>query len=299
MEALVLAGDRFSALRTFDEWKERLADELDAEPSSLLEGMAAQLRKRGWEPREPVAMPPVPAEQWRDQKFVGRRAEYRKLYETWEATHQFRPRHVHVVGDSGVGKSTLAQRLVTAAGLEGASVARVQCYHLEQRLPYAAIRGLIAGLLGRPGVAATAPPALAEIARIVPQVRDHFAVLPAPRPSEGETARLLFAEGVMDLFGAVMDERPLLLVLDDYHLSDEASLAVLHLILRRLDRGRYMVVVTTRPHDEAETPQARRIREGMARLRMDPLTLHPMSDDESSELLGVILEGLDRRPRPP
>lgn len=299
MEALVLAGDRFSALRVFDEWKARLAEELDAEPSGLLEGMASQLRKRGWEPRTPIAMPPVPAEQWRDRKFVGRAAEYRKLYETWETTHQFRPRHVFIVGDSGVGKTTLAQRLVTAAGLEGASVARVQCYQLEQRLPYAAVGGLVSGLLNRPGVAATSPESLAEVAQVVPQVKAQFPGLPPPKLSEGETARLLFAEGMMDLFGAVMDERPLLLVLDDFHLADEASLAVMHLILRRLDRGRYMVVLTARPHDEGETAQARRIREGMGRLSIEPLPLEPMSEEETTELLAVILDDGHDRPRPP
>ncbi len=299
IEALALAGDRFSALRVFDEWKALLAAELGAEPSGLLEGMAGQLKKRGWEPREPVAMPAVPAEQWRDRKFVGRRREYRALYETWETTHQFRPRHRCIVGDSGVGKTTLAQRLVTAAGLEGASVSRVQCYHLEQRLPYATIGALVSGLLGRPGVAATAPSALAEIAQVVPGVKDHYPNLPPPRPSEGETARLFFAEGVMDLLIAVMDERPLLLVLDDYPVADEASLAVLHLVLRRLDRGRYMVVLTARPADEDESHQARRIREGMDRLSMEPLGLEPMPEDDTAELLEVILEGADATPRVP
>ena len=195
MEALALVGDRFGALRVFDDWKTQVAEELHAEPSSLVEGMAVQLRKRGWEPKEPNPTPAVPAEQWKDRRFVGRKAEYRRLYETWEAVHQHRPQHALTAGDSGVGKTTLVQRLVTAAGLEGASVSRVQCYQMEQPIPFGMIGALVNGLLGRPGVAATAPEALAEVARVVPQVKQHFTNLPTPKQTEGEAARLLFAEG--------------------------------------------------------------------------------------------------------
>ncbi len=290
MEALALVGDRFSALRVFDEWKELLASELRAEPSGLVEGMASQLRKRGWEPKEPNPIPAVPAEQWRDRKFVGRRAEYRVLYETWEAVHQFEPRYFLIAGDSGVGKTTLAQRLVTAAGMEGASVSRVQCYQMEQRIPFAMIGGLVTGLLGRPGLAATAPEALAEIARLVPGVKAHFPNLPQPKQGEGESARLLFAEGVLDLLTAVMEERPLLLVVDDIHNADEASLAVLHLVMRRLKEGRLLTVSTTRPigyptaHPGPSFPVFRQPRH-------DGVTLDPFSDEESHELLLDLVRG--------
>ena len=288
MEALALVGDRFSALRVFDEWKEQLARELMAEPSMTVQGMASQLRKRGWQPKEPNPVPAVPAEQWRDRRFVGRKHEYRRLYETWEAVHQHHPRHFLIAGDSGVGKTTLAQRLVTAAGLEGASVSRVQCYQLEQRIPFAAIGGLVTGLLGRPGVAATAPEALAEVARIVPQVKTHFPTLPPPKPSEGESARLLFAEGVIDLLRAVMDERPLLLVMDDVHHVDEASMAVLHLVMRRIDVGRFMVALTLR-HGEIVEPLAFRLLESAHRLPLETMPLEPLDPSECRELLTTVL----------
>ena len=293
MEALALVGDRFSALRVFDEWKEQLARELMAEPSMTVQGMASQLRKRGWQPKEPNPVPAVPAEQWRDRRFVGRKHEYRRLYETWEAVHQHHPRHFLIAGDSGVGKTTLAQRLVTAAGLEGASVSRVQCYQLEQRIPFAAIGGLVTGLLGRPGVAATAPEALAEVARIVPQVKTHFPTLPPPKPSEGESARLLFAEGVIDLLRAVMDERPLLLVMDDVHHVDEASMAVLHLVMRRIDVGRCLVVFSGPPELQVAGPPAL-----LAPAPFIRLDLQPMSDEESHELLDVIVQESSSRPSP-
>ncbi len=298
MEALALVGDRFSALRVFDEWKAQLASELDAEPSALVDGMASQLRKRGWEPKEPNPVPAVPAEQWRDRKFVGRRAEYRALYETWEAVHQFEPRYFLIAGDSGVGKTTLAQRLVTAAGMEGASVSRVQCYQMEQRIPFAMIGGLVTGLLGRPGVAATAPEALAEIARLVPGIKAHFPNLPEPKQGEGESARLLFAEGVLDLLTAVMEERPLLLVVDDIHNADEASLAVLHLVVRRTNEGRLLAVLTTRPEAERAT-SAMRVTDAAPMFRRVRLDLSTMPDDDCTQLLDSILTGTAPLPSPP
>ncbi|MGE0554257.1 MAG: AAA family ATPase [Gemmatimonadales bacterium] len=298
IEALTLAGDRFSALRVFDEWKSQIKDEVGAEPSALLEGMAAQLRKRGWEPRAPVAITPVPAEQWRDRRFVGRGVEFRRLYEIWETTHQFRPALVHVTGDSGVGKTTLAQRLATSAGLEGASVARVQCYRLEQHLPYTAIGGMVEGLLGRPGASGTSPQALADLSRILPRVRNHFPTLPSPRPGDGEVARLLFAEAVIELLQAVMDERPTLLVFDDIHHADEASTAVLHLVLRRLPEGRYLVLATTPVQADARALGSG-FGHGNPQRTAATIALQPLGAQESSDLLREILASAASRPRAP
>jgi DNA-binding SARP family transcriptional activator/tetratricopeptide (TPR) repeat protein len=288
MEALALVGDRFAAIRVFEDWKGQLASELGAEPSGHVEGMASQLRKRGWEPKEPNPVPAVPAEQWRDRRFVGRKAEYRRLYETWEAVRQYRPQHFMIVGDSGIGKTTLVQRLVTAAGLEGASVSRVQCYQMEQRIPFGMIGALVAGLLGRPGVAATSPEALAEVGRIVPQVKEHFPVLPAPKLSEGESARLLFAEGVMDLLRAVMEERPLLLVVDDLHHADEASMAVLHLVMRRIEEGRFMVALASSLGEWQHTPH--HWQPFLARPGVVQLNLNPMPPQETRTLIENCLD---------
>src|SRR5688572_336813 len=287
MEARAFAGDRLSALKIFEAWKERLEEELGASPSALLEGMALRLRRRGWERSGASEIPSVRTDQWKNRPFVGRANEYRALYEGWERAQRGEAGHALVVGESGIGKSTLVERLTTAAGLEGASVARVQCYELEREIPYAAVSGLVRGLLDRPGASGTGAQALAELARTVPEVRKKFPGIPPATESMGESARLRLAEALQDLVFAIAEEHPVVLVIDDHHMADDASLAVLHLLLRRAQHTPVMVILVARPSEMGQSPQAARLKESLPRLGSSTIELPALNDSECDELLGT------------
>ncbi len=288
MEARAFAGDRVSALRIFRAWRDQLAEELDAAPSALLEGMALRLRHRGYLPAGSGQVPPVAAEQWRHHAFVGRTHQYRKLYERWESTRDGAGRHGLVLGDSGLGKTTLLERLTMATGLEGAVSARVQCYEMEQQIPYAAVGGLVRVLLERPGAGGTSPEWLAELARMIPMVALRYRNLPPPRDTAGESARLRFTEAVHELITAVADENPVVLVVDDVHLADDASIAVLHLLMRRTQEQRAMVLLAAREPELQGAPSARRLLEVMEPLGLEAVRLEPLTPEE----MGVVVEAL-------
>ena len=296
MESRAFDGDRLTALRVFEEWKGALARELGALPSDLVEGIAIRLRRRGWERAVTDKIPSVRTDQWRGRPFIGRQAEYRVLYEGWERTQRGEAGHALVRGDSGIGKTTLVERLSTAAGLEGASVSRVQCYELEREIPYSVVTGLVLGLLDRPGATATAPEALAELGRTVPQVRQRFSGLPPSIDSQGETARVRLAESMHALVLAIAEDHPVILVVDDLHLADDASLAVLHLVMRHGKGQPIMVVLTVRPGELGQSPQAARLLESAAGLGFRTIAMRPMTDDEGSELLESFLRPGDPRP---
>ena len=153
-----------------------------------------------------------------------------------------------VLGDSGVGKTTLVERFTMAASLEGAIVSRVRCYDLEREIPYAAVAGIVVGLLDRPEVLGASPEALAELSRIAPQVRHRFSSIPQPKDTQGDTARLELARVLSPApRGAYQRIPPVILVIDDVHLADDASMAVLHLLLRRALDQRTMLVMIARP----------------------------------------------------
>ena len=290
MEARAFAGDRLTALEIFEGWKKKLAEELGAAPSDLVEGMAVRLRRRGWERSTLANIPNVPTDQWRGRPFIGRAEEYRVLYEQWEAAQKGFPGHALVLGDSGVGKTTLVQRLTTAAGLQGAAISRVQCYDLEREIPYSTLNGLVIGLLDRPGVSATSPEALAELGRIIPEVRLRFPSLPLANESQRETARIRLTEAFLQMLRAIADEQPTILVVDDLHRADSVSLAVLHLVIRRAIGHSLMVIMIARPGELNQSTQAARLRESASRLGICEIDLAPLSSDESADLLRCLLD---------
>ncbi len=296
MEARAFAGDRLTALEFFEDWRTKLAEELQAAPSDLVEGMAVRLRRRGWERTTLTNIPTVPTDQWRGRPFIGRTTEYRVLYEAWESVQRGEPGHALILGDSGVGKTTLVEKLTTAAGLEGASISRVQCYDLEREIPYSTVSSLVLGLLDRPGVSATAPESLAELARTVPEVRHRSPMIPASDDSQGETARIRLTEAFHELLSAIAEEHPVILVIDDLHFADDVSLAVLHLMMRRAMGQPIMVLLVARPGELPQSPQAERLRSAAATLSIREMDLQPLTEDESLELLESLIPSDQPRP---
>jgi tetratricopeptide (TPR) repeat protein len=296
MEVLALSGDRLSALKLYEGWRLKLDEELSATPSEHLANMAAQLRKRGWEGAPIIDIPTPPMDQRRGRPFVGRSTEYRMLYEAWESVRSRRRGHVMVLGDSGVGKTTLVERFTMAASLEGAVVSRVQCYDLEREIPYATVAGLVVGLLDRPEVLGTPPEALANLSRIAPQVRQRFSSIPEPRDTQGDTARIELTESFHQLLEALTEDSPVILVVDDLHLADDASLSVIHLLVRRALDQRTMLVMIARPGELALGKQSRLLREMATELSIQELDLQPLSYTEASELLNRLTSGFSLLP---
>jgi DNA-binding winged helix-turn-helix (wHTH) protein/predicted ATPase len=184
--------------------------------------------------------------------LVGREAELAHLQDLLQEALAGRRRLVFVTGEAGIGKTTLIETFLARIGAEEARVARGQC--VEQ---YGAGEAYLPVLeaLGRLGREAQGQ----ALVRILMQVAPTWlAQLPAlltdqdleavQRRAQGTTRARMLRE-LIEALDALSLEAPLVLVLEDLHWSDSATIDVLAMMARRRDPARLLVLGTYRPVD--------------------------------------------------
>lgn len=157
-------------------------------------------------------------------------------------------------GEAGIGKTRLAREFLDHAQGQGARVATARSHEGEATLPYALITELLAQMSGR--VDSVEDDALAEAGRLVPGLQKKAPVGSIEDP--GGLAR--FYEGIRAvLVGALSGDRQGLVLLDDLHWSDSASVETLAYIVRRLSDTPLLFVTTWRTEQVGPDDRLRKI----------------------------------------
>jgi DNA-binding CsgD family transcriptional regulator len=177
--------------------------------------------------------------------FVGREGELAALTADLDAAAGGRGGVVLLGGEPGIGKTRLAEELAAQATARGAVVLWGRCWEGEGAPAFwpwiqvvrAYVDGSDAAVLRQEMDAGAA-----DIAQVVPAVRERLPDLPAPPPIEPEAARFRLFDSLAGFWRTAAARRPLLLVLDDLHWADAPSLALLRFVGRELDHARLLVV---------------------------------------------------------
>jgi tetratricopeptide (TPR) repeat protein len=185
--------------------------------------------------------------------FVGRQHELGQLKAALEGPLSGEGRMVMLVGEPGIGKTRTALELSTYARLRGARVLWGRCYESEGAPPYwpwvQAVRSYVRDvepeqLHSELGAGA------AEIAEIIPDVRQRLPGLPAAVPVEDpKQARFRLFDALTAFLKSAARGQPLVLVLDDLHWADDGSLSVLEFVARELADARLFLIGTYRDVD--------------------------------------------------
>jgi DNA-binding CsgD family transcriptional regulator len=233
-----------------------------------------------------------------DNRFVGRAHELAALTTRFEAAVAGAGGVALIAGEPGIGKTRLARAFTDDAVKSGALVLWGRCYEGEWSPPFAPWVEAIGGFVRaapervREALGPTAPQGASSIAQIVPDLAPLVADLPALvalGPAE-ERARLY--DAVVRFFIRLSEDQPLVVVLDDLHWADRATLDLLRHVVYFAAHARLLLVGTYRDLElgpdhplTAILPVLRR-EAGAA-----PLALKGLDADEVAALLGVAGDG--------
>jgi DNA-binding CsgD family transcriptional regulator/DNA-binding MarR family transcriptional regulator len=171
---------------------------------------------------------------------------------------------VLVEGEAGIGKTRLLGELASLAGTLDVTVRRGAAEELEQGRPF----GSLIDALGIPD---TAP------------------MLSSGSAARAADARFLAQDAFVDHVDRLAADGPLLLVVDDVHWADRASLATLWALARRRADLRLLLVLAFRP-----TPQSAdlaRVIQGCTTAGVPHLRLGPIDDAAIAELATDVVGG--------
>ncbi|MFC8598950.1 ATP-binding protein, partial [Isoptericola sp. NPDC057191] len=178
--------------------------------------------------------------------MIGRDTELAALHDAFATARDGDGGTVVVGGEAGIGKTRLVSEFL--AGLAGAAddgplVLHGQCADSGSGpLPYAALTGMLADVLDALGPEATleaAGPAADALGTLAPGLVDVR--------RDVDHGRL--PEVVADLMTTVATARPVVVVLEDLHWSDDVTRTVLARLARSAPRSTMLVVATYRSDD--------------------------------------------------
>src|SRR5437764_5137023 len=290
-------GDASAALQVYATLRAHLAEELRVEPSAETVALANQIRasaaaSRGSTPARRAAVESRPPSEL-TAPLVGRAAAFSQLVASFQQARRGQPPAGLLVGAAGNGKTRLASEFVAWARAQGAEVLSGQAFEMGGRLPY---QPLVEALRGRLE-AENAPEDLlddvwlAELARLLPELRVRYPDLPAPTEDELSAKGRLF-EAVARLVDALARSAPLVLLLDDLQWVDGASLDLLRYLGRHWKgHGSPVLLLCTLRREglEPSSQLAAQLGDLGRDLPISQVALQTLSQPETLQLLEAII----------
>jgi DNA-binding CsgD family transcriptional regulator len=209
--------------------------------------------------------------------FIGRIDETRRFESALHAAAAHRPTVFLVIGEAGVGKSTLVARCGAQARAAGARVVLGNCVQVANAmLPYAPFVEMLRSLvrdLGADELRDLLGAGHSAVAPLAPELAPELA---APDAPEASGARVVddtawgqgrLFEAMLSLLDGLGRRQPIVLVVEDLHWADRATLDLLNFLVRNLRDHRVVLIGTER----AEVARGASLRAWTAEVQRVPI----------------------------
>jgi DNA-binding CsgD family transcriptional regulator len=222
------------------------------------------------------------------QPFVGRERELRQLQAAFGTATKGDGALILLVGEPGIGKTALSDQLCRFVSSAGGRSLVGHCYEEGSfRAPYhpfVEVLGTYLHGLDAETLHTELGSSAADLARIVPPLRERLQVSPAP-PGDPQEDRWRLLQAATDLMHRAAATQPLLMVLEDLHDADRGTLDLLLYLARNL-AARILVVGTYR---DVEVDRAHPLSAALTELHrannVTRMQLHGLTTDEVQRLL--------------
>lgn len=175
--------------------------------------------------------------------MIGRDAEMAALLASFADAADNKPQAVIIGGEAGLGKTRLLAEFLDTVS-NRARIVTGQCVDLGTLAPpYAPITGVLRSLAAQIG--------LDTVMEFAGPGRDALAVLlpEGASTAEGASTGNRVLEAVTTVLERASADQPTVVVVEDLHWADDATLTVLRLILRAFGGGRFLLALTYRSDD--------------------------------------------------
>ncbi|MDX1658320.1 MAG: tetratricopeptide repeat protein [Nitriliruptorales bacterium] len=170
-----------------------------------------------------------------------------------------------IEGEAGIGKTRFVEQLEAGFHRAGRRVLATRCHPSERRTALAPIIELVRGVLADGRGERHSDWVLSEASRLVPELIGRRR-LPAPAPLEAPGARQRFHEAIRSVLETTRAgaKRRTVLVVEDAHFADEATLEFLAHLCTRLDEHRLSPLITFRSEEVGPQHPLRHLASGPA-----------------------------------
>jgi ABC-type oligopeptide transport system substrate-binding subunit/tetratricopeptide (TPR) repeat protein len=225
-------------------------------------------------------------------RLVARERELTEAVAAWKKAAAGEAGGLLISGEPGIGKTRLTRELQARAQWERAYVLVGECY-AEGGPPYAPIAQTLQTMFAQyPANFQSLPtPILADLLTLAPSLRAQFPTVPPNPPLEARAEQQRIFESVGQWAQRLSAQMPVLLVIEDAHWADSATIALLRALARAAPRLRLRLlwVLTYREVGLDENGALQELLLDLQREHLATrLKLGRLSQDQTRDLLAAL-----------